>query len=532
MSNQHNRYSALIREQQSEAESDSWVKKFRFQPVTALNFGFTIAVSYVVTPFAYFEKFQHAPQEEIWLLTSFFLVTFAIGIRLLQSLLLAKRDYGDIKFDAIWDIAVFVILLIFTLGAIPHLLILLNYSIIDVCFGLAVSYAMLFCLGTLHYFHLIKQNRVESHSTKFDHPVENVILQFNMFVLFAYALLFSASAYLIRYYPAIPFVTLSHHRLIVVLNLIVAILAIQNIAHSHKLSYRPKFLLTNASDTLKTIIARIQSVLAQSSSIKSNDAIIEAVKREYVDNKTVKTVRCTKQDSDRIANELIRHFGYVFSYIFGYKMKYKNDPHQNEVVELREQDKAQLKQVLKFLIEGARGFGGMGYMNFYFIENDKFEKVGLFKLSSANTESIVYRIWILFTYLKAIFYIVKQRGMAILKPINRHAAQVINAQPQCGKRELILDYLIVFPPYQGQQYGLSFLHLLVNAYLKERTDELNINQITALVREKNHAASQLFLKAGFTPISAGKSDSDPIHQIPIVGQLIGKPVFLSAQRKK
>lgn len=392
-----------------------------------------------------------------------FLVVLSLlaGIRLLQSLYLAKRDYPhlEVQFS---DILIFLFVLLFTTGAVLNRFSKNPLAVICI-------YAVCALAGTLNFFNLYRF-RIPDDSQNYDYPIEQRIQAVNTFVFALLTVLLTLAASLVYRY-GIAFTS--------VYWLVGATfpLIIFNIVHSSQLTLSPKFLLHNDPDSPKNVIRSFRELLGHICNQQSDDEILDVI---YCDHpkefKAIKTIRATAGDADIISDALLESFSYIFSYV------------------LKTDNRDGMKNTLIKLVTMNGGFGMLGYMNFYFIiDQNRNQKVGLFKIDTSHKN---WMYLLLEPLIQPFVVAISLRTIDVIG-IRRRTKSLKLTQPDPKSKELRLAYLVIFPEFRNNKYGETFLHLLKNAFLRNHTNDIISDRITLFVREKNKRAVHVFEKAGF-----------------------------------
>ena len=352
-------------------------------------------------------------------------------------------------------------------------------------------YSICTLLGTINFFGLY-YGRIPVGSSEYDYPIERRIQAINttVFACLTVLLILAAVAARKGNYPTFYWVLGACYALILV-----------NIIHSEQLTMLPKFLLHNEPDSPSNSIKIFRDAFGHIVALKSDEEIANALfARSGSRFKSIKTIRATRSDVERICTELLREFSYIFEYI------------------LDTNDSVRLRRTLCGLMKSAGGFGSLGYMSFYFIVDDEGREVGMVKVDTSHGNWL-YQMLALATF--PFIVLAGLRRFNIFK-IWQLARSALSTQSGPKRKELRLTYIVIFPAHRGQGYGESFVRLLCNASLNY-TNDIIADRITLFVREKNSVARRLFQGAGFAYPKAGSTgDSDPFASV----ETIGRPLFM------
>jgi ribosomal protein S18 acetylase RimI-like enzyme len=425
------------------------------------------------------------------------LLSVIAGLRLFQSLYLAKRDYAHVEND-FSDIAAFIAIALFSggvfgvAGGFFAFILGLSHSQLVVL----VIYTFCAFAGTVNFFRLLRYRLPEQGET-IDQPVEARIQLVNVLV-FGYSTIALAYAAYELYRHGQP--TQAAYLAVVSTYLPLAF----NMAHSGQLTYLPKFLFKNDPDSPKVRVALFRQHFSRSSAGLSDEEVLRLIGRDVPPrDHRIRTVRATKKEVPEIAEWLASEFGYVFEYIFATT------------------DGAIIRSALTRLLTVAGGLGSFGYMSFYAVthvlaKHDKV-RIGYAKLDG-NRTCWIYRFAEKFALLASFAW---RFGLFRLPGILRRANQMARLQPEPGRGEIRLTYLFIRPEFRGKGFGAAFLIMLANALLHNITDDLVVDRLTLIVREHNVAARSLFEKAGFLPVTAeGTPLPDPFAENVTIGKAI------------
>lgn len=392
------------------------------------------------------------------------ILTFVLGIRIIQSIYLAKRDYVHVK-NGLIDVGIFALVALFTSGAM--LFLWSRFPVFTLGFYVLLAFA-----GLVNFLHLYF-NRIPKGQDQYDFPIERRIQATNS-VIFAFLL--------ISLCIALYFSTTQSREMIVVYCLICLNypLVIYNIIHSQQLTYRPKFLFHNNADSPKNLAALFKNLFGPFSNHQEDEDILKHVINTPTSRyKEIKTVRVAREDVDLVCDTLLREFAYVFAYIFDTS------------------DEKLLRKLIRTMITLAGGFGLLGYLNFYLIvtnspEGKSSQKVGLFKADTVYPNWIYQLVEVVALPLILTF---RFRFFNLFK-IFKRAREIDRMQPATEARDIRLTYFAIFPGFQNQGYGTLFIQLLKGA-VRNHTNDIVVDKITLCVRDKNTYAVKLFGRAGF-----------------------------------
>lgn len=412
------------------------------------------------------------------------LLSVIAGLRIIQCLYLAKRDYGHLR-NGFLDVLIFGLVIVFTGGTVVmgldgHLLIVLLVYLLC-AFG-----------GALNFF-LLYRYRIPRNSEKYDYPIERQIQLVNTWT-FVY--LTTALAY--ASYSLIQAGTPTTSCLVAIA--ITYVPLILNIVHSEQLSLMPKFLLKNDPDSPPYQIKLFRQIFRRTADDLTDEEIKKLIHKD-VSNKfqSIKTVRAKASDVSALAKEILKEFGYIYKYIFGTS------------------DQALLHRALVKLLSVAGGLGSFGYMHFYLLKSGP-TVVGFVRLDTSD--KCVFYLWIEILILP--FELAKLFGISRLWAILCRSHEVVRTQPEVGQEEIRLTYIFIYSEHQRKGFGGAALRLLINALIYNVTDEIVSDRISLFVRERNKIAEQFFAKAGFRYVNRDDTASvDPVSEIEAIGPLIG-----------
>lgn len=416
------------------------------------------------------------------------LLSVVAGVRILQSLFLARRDYPHLE-SGFRDVLIFFFVLLFTSGGIlialedkPHVAL--------------AAYAAGSFVGTINFYTLYAY-RIPRTSDLYDYPVEHRIQAVNT-LTFTYA----TAALLYSLYV--------HYRTGRATDSVLAAVAstcvplVFNIFHSEELSMLPKFLLKNDPDSPAAMIQRFRKAFVQTAMSSSDAEISSRILAETNGAfKSVKLVRARRDDVDTIAEGLAREFDYMFGYLFATG------------------DRSQVEAALKRMLLVAGGFGALGFMHFYMIRH-RSEAVGFVKLDTEKRCGIYLALERLL--LPVAF--LRQFGVRGLWGIYQRSRAVIASQPRPDRGHVCLTYVVITPEARRAGFASAVVRLLVNALIGNVTNDIAGERIVVLVREQNVAALNLFRRCGFTPVDAATAPN-PVNDPFLNVAGAGRPLYLA-----
>jgi ribosomal protein S18 acetylase RimI-like enzyme len=391
--------------------------------------------------------------------------TFVMGLRLIQSVLLALRDYRALE-AGLKDFLIFLAVVAFTTGAFFKLF----------AFGdarhISLIYFGLTMVGVFNFYSLYRTRLLE-RSDYIDYVVERQI-QFINVVTFVLVALSMACVWIVAtWFPN----SLTVAEGAVVLTFPVLIL---NMVHSAQLTFMPKFLLSNAYDAQDAVIKRFRKLFRGASSALTDEKLREyLLGAEYSKFQELSLARATQDQVPQIVDLLADELDYVYKYIFA------------------SADVWAIKKVLNRMLRMYGGFGSMGYNHFYVITDSKGNAAG-FLLMDSRRKASVYS-W--FEWMVLVPVVGRNFGWLSLPKIYRNSRVVIRLQPQITSHDQVcLANLLIRRDYRRQGYGSSVVRLLVNA-LTEKANRVSARCILALVRRHNCASLALFEGQGFKKIN-------------------------------
>lgn len=447
-----------------------------------------------------------------WLVVGIVLLTFIIGLKLLDSCFLAAQDYSRMKQITIWDFLMFFLIVAFSTGTIPKGVLTLTDKMRDTAIITCFIYSTLSVLAVCHFYSLGFFRLKSLPAELIDYPVEKRIHIFNMATMAIYFICFFLAGGYLKNYP-------DNYTPLFVISGVIIIVTILSIEHSRRLTNRPKLLLSNQCDSVDYLIVKIREYFSHCPWIQIRDdtEMRASILGNWRQEKIVKLVRVSKDKVPFLASVLYKHFGYVFHYVFF---------GGNESAELRRE---KITRIIEKLLKSGIGYGKMGYMNYYFIQNEEEVKVGVIGIRTSL--SAPFSLYGVFQWVGVIGLILKEFGFGEFGRIRQRAEEIeLNTVKVCGPYEWIINHLVIFD--EGQGYGIATVRLFVNAFLREYTDNVKVNLIRVLVRENNKSAMSLFEKAGFNFCKSLDIciNNDPMAEFIHGGKPIGKPMIMECKR--
>lgn len=398
-------------------------------------------------------------------------LTFIVGIRIVQSLYLAKRDYEHIegKFS---DILVFVVVIFFTCGAILRIGILPEPGSVTVWI-----YSALALFGTFNFLYIYK-SRLVKFDPRGDYEFERRIQLVNVLVFLVLTLTLFASWFFLAENLDQRWIAY----LLIGLNFPLLVL---NILHSGELSLRPKFLFHNGPDDPKRIIPEEMTAIRVLDEDEARGISEKILNKWPVRYMSLDLTRAYPTDAPLIAKHLVAEFGYVFRYL------------------LKDDDRDVLERFLTALLKVGGGFGPFGVYNFYFIRDVSDPKapirVGLAGFSHGGYK-LLYQCVQAFGFALRVLPTVSKNPCRWVM-IGARALKLLRSQTSPGNREVHLNYLVVFPDHRRRNISINFLRMLKNA-LREGTNAIDCDYLCLRVRSDNDRARGAFKKCGFTTRSS------------------------------
>ncbi len=390
------------------------------------------------------------------------IVLFLVVVyRVMQSLFLAKRDYSSVD-SGFGDILIF----IFVLACFIGLAALLTQQ--NTLWSL-IAFTILALVGLIYFFDLWNR-RMSKDNKGIEYQIERRIQLVNTLVcLYCFAVL---NGLIWQYYKSGP------HPFSVMAWVGTVISAlIFNILHSHQLTLLPKFLMKNDPDSPKELVNIFKEIYWRTAKKLEEDDILKLFSKDAgTDFRSIETVRASSSNVPTLVDCLAHHFPQVVTRIFG------------------TQKAETLKQILTLLLTAGGGLGPLGYMHFYMLKQDR-HYIGFIKTDTSHS-CWLYELVAAFV---TVFGLRKIFGIREVWRIYRRWKVFNAAQPgPCGK-EVRLTYILIFPEFQGRGNGKTVVRFLINALLRDWTNDISASCITLFVRKKNEAL-RLFLSTGFTPV--------------------------------
>ena len=414
-----------------------------------------------------FESLARGDDEGI-LFGFLFVFTSVVGLRLINSCVLAKRDYSCLESNIAMDIIYFLALITFTSGFVIVSVFSLNIATLREKISVIVAiYAFLAFVGLINFYDLWKRRLIKRSKKEIDIEIELRIQLYNVFVFLFIVIQLTSTFFIIRfrflddYIAGILFVSS-------------IILLIINIYISTVLTNRPKFLLHNSKDKQAD-----NELLERAYKLIENAPDLKKLNHQDLYKKDIKLIRATRDDIPMITKELIRYFGYMFEYVFN------------------ESEPKKLEKLIGNLLLCASGLGPHGYLNYYFIVDnniDEENKVGFLKLDCDGTSLLLYNIWY-----KISFFLCLIRCVGFGNSFDSlRRSKIVNNNRQYRFNDLELTYLVIFKKYHRKGYGESTVKLLKRALVENRTDRMSFEQIRTITREKNKGGVSFFNNSSFS----------------------------------
>jgi ribosomal protein S18 acetylase RimI-like enzyme len=479
----HNRYST-IRGEPAFKPSDGYSLNAFYdgltRPFTILGtFAATLVLLYEELPVRFDRALRGDGEALIYL--SVVALTLTTMLRVFQSLYFAKRDYShlDTEFQ---DIVTFLLVVVLFWGILK----MLNQG--DPLLGL-LFFTLLAVVGLANFYVLLRR-RIPGGSDAYDYPSEWRIQLVNTLVC-AYCALALLYTTLYVYGNGAQAAALTA---VIIISSACAALTF-NMVHSHQLTMLPKFLFKNDPDSPEAFTDMFRSLFWRTA-VGMDDADIQKyIARDVLHFRALRTVRARKSDVETIANTLVCDFPHVFAYLFS----------TNDV--------SRIRSALVGLLSAGGGLAAFGYMSFYVLQHNG-APVGFIKMETPHGCGI-YR---LAASVSSLHGIIGLFGLRSLPGIYRRRRVLDALQPGPVHGEARLAYIVIYPGYRGQGYGSSTVRLLINALLRDATNDIVTERITLFVRETNPAA-RLFKSAGFKEAASPASGADdPLATDPSVGR--------------
>lgn len=434
---ENNYYSGLLRSEKGETLGEDYNRM-----ISPTYWGLAIIIGIVITEFDGLVKRWNEDK----LLLSFSVIILLLAFwRTRQSLVLALIDYKYLPKKNYDSIILTVVSLLILYGGLVYLL--CNH--IDYYF---FAYSFISLLATFNFISLYQ--RIYKEKSGFDYLSEMRIQLFNASVFLLLTILFCIIG--VVKYRSIP----NMEHVYVILSIVICILLILNVYHSHALTYYPKIILSNALDIGKTNTGQL-----------------------------IKIQRTEPDEIKRIAIDLVNEFSYVFEYIFAEK--------QSKL----------LKKYVYILLTSSFGFGDWGYMRFYNIINEQGIKVGWIRIDTAHG------CWI-YTILEKLMLFIRFScclGVKKLCGVAQRTYNIIKEQPKVNKDTFVLSYIVIKKPYRQMKYGYYTIELLKNAFFNSQTNNIKVKRLSLLVRSYNTASIALFRKSKFKETVSSSPQQDIIY---------------------
>ena len=385
------------------------------------------------------------------------IITVIIGIRIIQSLYLANKDYSRIKFG-IFDLIVFGAVMMYISGIVVFML-------ADHILWILIIYAGLCALAALNFAQLAS-SRVPSDARHLDIPIEQRIQIINTIIFIIFFVAFAVTAVLVLIDEQIDALWLCAPLLPVIP------LVILNMIHSHQLSAWPKLTVDNKHLKPGRIEERLAAIVGADEVVFKRKRNVASAFREY--SKVYKRVtlrRAGSSDRGLIADLYLQDFGYVVD-------------HMTAGTGLDSRD------LVSRLLVNSFGLGAFGYLRFYIIEVEG-EIAGMV-MPEFRTEPGLYRQA---GHIPLAWFLLRRIGFSGTRQVYGKARRLRLLEPVPRLNELRINYLAVTAPNQGT--GFRVISLLKQAFLNSSVNGFEAHEITAFVRERNAASVRLFEKAGF-----------------------------------
>jgi ribosomal protein S18 acetylase RimI-like enzyme len=411
--------------------------------------------------------------------------TLLTGTRLIQSILLAQRDYKAIQ-ATVWDILIFGVVTAFTSGVTFRLFPKGESG------GIALTYTVFAMVGAANFYFLY-QHRLPKRGKQVDFVVERRIQAVNVVTFLHIAISMATVCIVTTWSPSL--LDVAYWTV-----LITFVSLTVNMLHSWQLTLMPKFLFTNAQDAPEQITKRFRlhfpSAALQMTDLELKEKVLKPESAKF---QSVELARATRAQCPEIADLLWSEFGYIYRYVF---------PTATPVM---------IRQALLLLLQLFNGFGSLGFIHFYSVISEG-KIVGYVKLDG-GIRCGIYN-WL--EKLTLPILLGKIFGWRSLPTILKRSRAVLACQPKLELDELCLTYLLIGVPFRGRGYGRSVIRLLLNA-LKEKTNDIVISRLLVLVRQHNAVAEKLFLQHGFIRLTADPDQrcaEDPMREIEGAGEAL------------
>lgn len=390
---------------------------------------------------------------------------FAVGARVVQSAILAKRDYMHLP-GRLRDILSF-----FAVFGCLTFLVLRTFDSQDFPSVVLVVYATIAAIGIVNFASLYAY-RIAKGDPRIDYVVERRIQLVNTVTC---VIIFPVLIACVLFGNASP----GSHWWVTGALAACSVLLATNMVHSNELTMAPKFMLENEYDARDRVVDRFREdyshYLDKQQDAEIGKVLGNAVKKVH---RPLRLQRAEPAHANQIAEALVGEFGYVYEYVFGTT------------------DRGRLIRAVRGLLTTAGGFGPAGIMNYYYIINDEDESpVGIVRVDTNHRRTLYAFVEYAINPIKVCFTLRTLRLFAIM----RRAGEVRAEQPEATPDTIVLTNLVVFKSCRRRGFALALLILLKHAFLVYHTEYTNLNQMLAGVRSGNAAAESLFTKAGFVP---------------------------------
>jgi ribosomal protein S18 acetylase RimI-like enzyme len=490
MKRKDNIYSAIDDQSVNEASFDKkklivWYYDNMLAPVALFGVILAVFTFFSGEYFRFLESIEKNNFTDNLFLFLLILFSLFVGIRIYQSLLLAKKDYSSIK-NCFLDILTFLVVALFISGVI-----IAKYS--NNIKQLYIAYSALSTIGTINFLDLYFR-RLEKNEKTIDKVIEKRIQLFNSAVFFITTIILSIISLMLLY---------DNYNMIFILigGAVICLLMVLNIMHSGQLTAMPKILLQNKADSPENIAEHLREFLGKVLKEDNKDKIIQISNNDIRNTyKYVTISRMNKENVEAVAKDLLFEFGYVFEYIFITK------------------DTDVLNRAVRSLLTSAWGFGELGYVNFYSIKNgeEKNEKeIGWMKIHS-NHHCWIYKV----LENLSLFFVAFQFRIRDWPEIYRRAKKMNSSQPSTKKEKNVfeLTYFFIHEQHRRCQYGTYTINLIVNALFHSKTNNINADKLKLLIRESNIASKRLFENIGFEVYIPEKPIEEPPEIIKAKGE--------------
>ncbi len=412
--------------------------------------------------------------------------TFVMGLRLIQSILLAQQDYRALE-AGVKDVVIFLVVLAFTAGGVFRLFPFGDAQHVSLVYlGFAI-------VGTFNFRNIYRTGLAEKREYV-DYVIERRIQLVNILTFVLVTISMVCVWIVTSYFPN----SLGVAECAVILTWPALIL---NMMHSDQLTLMPRFLFTNAYDARDAVIGRFRILFRGAARALTDEKIRdELLGSEYLKFQRLSLVRAEQHHVPQLVQLLLDELDYLYEYIFA------------------STDVQAIRNVLNRMLRMYGGFGSMGYNHFYAITTATGDIAG-FVLMDSKSKASVYS-W--FEWLVLVPLVGWNFGWWSLPKILGNSDLIICLQPQISSREeLCVANLLIARDYRRQGYGTSVVRLLQNA-LAEGSNRISAKCILALVRSENAASLALFEREGFrrTNTKSSCSGTDPFRHVSGVGEAI------------